>query len=213
MEPFLVLDDVAAPLDLGSVDTGQLLPSRFLRHPRGLGFQDFLFHDLRFRPDGSEVEDFVLNRPAFRKARMLVADRDFGIGSSREQAPWGLVDHGIRCVIAAGFGDIFHRNAIGNGILPVRLPAETCAALRQALHAEPGARLRVDLPAQTVRAPDGGVHAFEIDPAQKRRLMEGLDDIGLTLRHDAAMATFEAAYRRRFHWLFGAARRGAGPAA
>jgi 3-isopropylmalate/(R)-2-methylmalate dehydratase small subunit len=206
MEPFLVLDAVAAPLDPGSVDTGQLLPARFLRRPRGMGFAGFLFHDLRFRSDGSAIEGFVLNRPEFRAARILVADGDFGIGSSREQAPWGLVDFGIGCVIAPGFGDIFHRNAIGNGILPVRLPAEACTALRRLLQATPGTTIRVDLPAQTVRGPDGTLHRFEIDRAQKRRLLEGLDDVGTTLRHDASMAAFETDYRRRFPWLFDATR-------
>jgi 3-isopropylmalate/(R)-2-methylmalate dehydratase small subunit len=204
MQPFVVLEGVAAPFDQSNVDTDQIMPARFTRRPRKSGYQDYLFRDRRFDEDGREKPDFVLNQAPYRAARILVGERNFGCGSSREQAPWGLVDYGIRCVIAADFGDIFHANALKCGLLPVQLDAAVCASLRQQLHARPGATLRVDLPAQTVTGPDGATHPFRIDALRKRCLIEGLDDIGLTLQHDAAMTAFEEAYRRRFDWLFDA---------
>ena len=196
MERFVVLEGVAAPLDRSKVDTDQILPARFLRRPRKEGYAQFLFRDWRDDPG------FVLNRDAFRAARILVADRNFGGGSSREQAPWALADYGIRCVIAADFGDIFYANALKTGVLPVVLEARVCQALRGALHARPGARMRVDLPAQAVTAPDGATYPFAIDPFHKQCLLEGLDDVGITLQHEAAIAAFESRYRHRFGWLF-----------
>ncbi|MFO1363444.1 MAG: 3-isopropylmalate dehydratase small subunit [Burkholderiales bacterium] len=196
MERFVVLEGVAAPLDRSKVDTDQILPARFLRRPRKEGYAQFLFRDWRDDPG------FVLNRDAFRAARILVADRNFGGGSSREQAPWALADYGIRCVIAADFGDIFYANALKTGVLPVVLEARVCQALRGALHARPGARMRVDLPAQAVTAPDGATYPFAIDPFHKQCLLEGLDDVGITLQHEAAIAAFESRYRQRFGWLF-----------
>lgn len=202
MEPFAVLEGIAAPLDLSNVDTDQILPARYLRRPRKEGYQTFLFRDWRFREDGAEIPEFVLNQAPFRKARVLVADRNFGGGSSREQAPWGLTDYGIRCVIAADFGDIFYFNSLKSGLLPVQLDIAACVALRSQLHAKPGATLRIDLPNQAVTGPDGATYPFKIDAFRKRCLLEGLDDIGLTLRHDSAITAFEQAYRRRFEWLF-----------
>lgn len=196
MERFVVLEGVAAPLDRSKVDTDQILPARFLRRPRKEGYAQFLFRDWRDDPG------FVLNRDAFRAARILVADRNFGGGSSREQAPWALADYGIRCVIAADFGDIFYANALKTGVLPVVLEARVCQALRGALHARPGARMRVDLPAQAVTAPDGATYPFAIDAFHKQCLLEGLDDVGITLQHEAAIAAFESRYRQRFGWLF-----------
>lgn len=202
MEPLVVLEEVAAPLDQPNVDTDQILPARFLRRPRKEGYQDFLFRDLRLNEDGSEKPDFVLNLAPFRNARILVADRNFGGGSSREQAPWSLSDYGIRCVIAADFGDIFYINSLKNGILPVQLEAAECARLRAQLHANPGAKLRVDLPLQTVTGTDGITLGFKIDPFRKRCLLEGLDDVGLTLQYDAAITDFERSYREKFDWIF-----------
>jgi 3-isopropylmalate/(R)-2-methylmalate dehydratase small subunit len=202
MQPFHIVEGVAAPLAMAPVDTGVILPARFLRRPRHEGYQDFLFHDLRFDEHGQERPDFVLNQPAWRQACILVADRHFGVGSSREQAPWGLLDFGIRCVIAADFGDIFFLNAVKSGLLPVVLTEATCTRLREALTAQPGTSLRIDLPAQTVVAPDGEVHRFEIDAFRKHCLLEGLDDIGVTLQHDSALRAFEQTYRQRFDWLF-----------
>jgi 3-isopropylmalate/(R)-2-methylmalate dehydratase small subunit len=202
MEPFVVLEAVAAPLDQSNVDTDQIMPGRFQRQPRKNSFKDFLFHDLRFREDGSEKLDFVLNQAPYRQARILVAERNFGCGSSRESAPWGLVDYGIRCVIAADFGDIFNLNSLKNGLLPVQLEIDVCTKLREQLHIRPGTSLRVDLPRQTVTGPDGVEYHFEIDPFRKRCLLGGLDDIGVTLTHDTAITAFEQSYRQRFDWLF-----------
>lgn len=203
MEPFTRLTAVAAPLDAPNIDTDQILPARFLRRPRSGGYADYLFHDLRFEGDGSERPDFILNQPDYREARILVADRNFGGGSSREQAVWGLVDYGIRCVIAPSFGDIFFNNAPKNGLLPVRQDATLAAHLRTQLHERPGAQVAVDLEAQIVTAPDGTEHQFEIDPFRKRCLLLGLDDVALTLELNAEIADFEKAYRERRHWLFG----------
>ena len=196
MEPFVILEGVAAPIDRSKVDTDQILPARFLRRPRKGGYGSFLFRDLMDEPK------FALNQPAWREAKILVADRNFGGGSSREQAPWALSDYGIRCVIAVDFGDIFYLNSLKSGVLPIALDFEVCFDLRKQLHARPGATIKVDLPAQTVTAPDGSTHRFEIDGFRKKCLLEGLDDIGITLQHEAAIAAFETQYRKRFDWLF-----------
>jgi 3-isopropylmalate/(R)-2-methylmalate dehydratase small subunit len=196
MRPFVVLEGVAAPLDKSKVDTDQILPARFLRRPRKEGYGQFLFRDWMDDPQ------FVLNQAPYREAKILVADRNFGGGSSREQAPWALSDYGIRCVIAADFGDIFYFNSLKTGVLPVALPAEICSDFRKSLHQKPGATMKVDLPAQTVTGPDGSAYRFEIDAFRKKCLLEGLDDIGITLQHEAAIAAFEAKYRQRFDWLF-----------
>jgi 3-isopropylmalate/(R)-2-methylmalate dehydratase small subunit len=206
LQPFVVLEDIAAPLDQSNVDTDQILPARFMRRPRKGGYQDFLFRDLRFNEDGSEKPDFVLNQEPFRKARILVAERNFGGGSSRENAPWSLSDFGIRCVIAADFGDIFYSNSMKCGLLPVQLDIGLCNKLREQLHARPGVRLRIDLPQQTVTGPDTATYRFAIDPFRKRCLIDGLDDIGLTLSYDAEITAFENSYRHRFDWLFDYAR-------
>ena len=192
MTPFTRLEAVAAPLDLPNVDTDRVIPARFLRKPRDAGYGQFCFHDLRMRPDGSEDPGFVMNQPAYREAQILVAAENFGCGSSREGAVWALLGRGIRAVIAPSFGDIFHENCLQNGLLPVRLPAETVSTLRRDLHARPGATVTIDLGAQTVAGPDGAVHRFDIDPYRKQALLEGLDQIGLTLRHADAIAAFEA---------------------
>ncbi len=197
-----MLEGLAAPLDQSNVDTDQITPGRFMRRPRKAGYQDFLFRDLRFRIDGSENPNFVLNQEPYRKARILVADRNFGGGSSREQAPWSLIDYGIRCVIAADFGEIFYNNSLKAGLLPVQLDAAVCQKLREQLHERPGASMSVDLPLQIVTAPDGTAHSFKIDPSRKHRLLEGLDDIGLTLKHNVEITAFEQAYRQKFVWLF-----------
>lgn len=203
MEPFRILTGVAAPMDRPNVDTDQILPARFLRKPRNDGYEKYLFHDLRLNDDGSEKPDFVLNQAPYRSARIIVAAENFGGGSSRENAPWGLVDYGIRCVIAPSFGDIFFFNAMKNGLLPVPLAAELCAALRAQLHAAPGASMTVDLPAQTVVDALGESHPFEIDAFRKRCLVEGLDEVGLTLQYEAEIGAFQSQYRSRFDWLFG----------
>ena len=196
MQPFVVWEGVAAPIDQSKVDTDQILPARFLRRPRKEGYGTFLFRDWMDNPQ------FVLRQEAYKQAKILVADRNFGGGSSREQAPWALSDYGIRCVIAVDFGDIFYLNSLKSGVLPVALEFETCLTLRKQLHARPGATIRVDLPAQTVTGPDGATYRFQIDGFRKKCLLEGLDDIGITLQHEAAIAAFETQYRKRFDWLF-----------
>jgi 3-isopropylmalate/(R)-2-methylmalate dehydratase small subunit len=188
MEPFRTLDGVAVPLPMANVDTDQITPARFLWRPRREGYADVLFHDLR------RSTDFPLDRPAYRGAGILVAERNFGCGSSREHAVWALVDAGFRAVVAPSFGDIFFNNSFKNGLLPIRLPGERVAALRAALERSPGARIAVDLAAQNVTGPDGAVDRFEIDPFRKELLTEGVDEIEFTLRHAAAIAAFEAAY-------------------
>ncbi|MDF3836709.1 3-isopropylmalate dehydratase small subunit [Cupriavidus basilensis] len=202
MEPFVIFEALAAPFDQSNVDTDQIMPARFTRQPRKKGYQDYLFRDLRFRDDGSENPNFVLNQSLFRGARILVGERNFGCGSSREQAPWGLLDYGIRCVVAADFGDIFYINSLNCGLLPVSLDVDVCTKLREQLHRRPGASLRIDLLNQTVTGPDGAIYTFDIDPFRKRYLLEGLDDIGITLQHEAAITAFEESYRQRFDWLF-----------
>lgn len=202
MEPFTTLTGVAAPLDRPNVDTDQIAPARFLRRPRKDGYADVLFHDLRFSAPGEERPDFVLNRPAFRNARILVADRNFGGGSSREQAVWSLVDYGIRCVIAVSFGDIFWENSVKGGLLLIRADEATAAAWRGQLHERPGTTMTIDLDSQTIVTPDRSKAAFDVEPARKRRLLLGLDDIGLTLSHAAAIEAAEGAYRARRPWLF-----------
>lgn len=196
MEPFVVLEGVAAPLDRSKVDTDQILPARFLRRPRKEGYGQFLFKDWMDDPA------FVLNQAPYRAAKILVADRTFGGGSSREQAPWALSDYGIRCVIAVDFGDIFYLNSLKTGVLPIALASEACSDLRKQLHARPGATMKVDLPSQTVTGPDGSAYRFDIEAFRKKCLLEGLDDVGITLQHEAAIAAFENRYRNRYDWLF-----------
>ena len=202
MAPFDKLTAVAAPIDNPNVDTDQLAPARFLRRPRDEGYADILFHDVRKTPEGALKPDFVLNKEAYRNAGILVADRNFGGGSSREQAVWALVDSGIRCVIAVSFGDIFYNNSVKHGLLLIRQDAEAAKRLREELHAKPGATMSVDLAAQSFTTPNGATVAFDIEPSRKRRLSLGLDDIDLTLQHDAEIAAFEKTYRARRPWLF-----------
>lgn len=196
MEKFTKITAPALPIDQPNVDTDQIAPARFLRRPRGEGYADVLFHDLRKAEGGHIVDD-----PRFAGAKIVVADRNFGGGSSREQAVWSLDDFGIRCVIASSFGDIFYANSAKHGLLTLRLDEATCQSLRAALHADPGAEMTVDLEAQRITAPDGGTIPFEIEPSRRKRLLEGLDDIDLTLTHDDAIAAFEADYGRRKPWL------------
>jgi 3-isopropylmalate/(R)-2-methylmalate dehydratase small subunit len=201
MEAFTTLTGVAAPLDLANCDTDKIIPGRFLRKLRGPGYDKLAFHDIRFNADGSENPDFVLNKPAYRAAKILVASTNFGCGSSREAAVYVMFDFGIRCVIAPSFGDIHFGNELQNGMLPVVLPDATCATLRAQLQATPGALITVDLNAQTVTAPDGARHAFEIDANAKERLLKGLDDIGLVMQHLGDIEAFEQRHAAEMPWL------------
>jgi 3-isopropylmalate/(R)-2-methylmalate dehydratase small subunit len=187
MRPFTTLTAVAVPLDLVNCDTDRIVPARFLRQPRSAGYQNFLFHDLR-----ESDRDFVLDRPAYRGAGILVAAENFGCGSSREAAVWALAGAGLRAWIAPSFGDIFLENSFKNGILAIVLPADRVEALRAQLAANPGAEVTIDLPRQEVRFPDGSVEPFEVDAFRKECLVQGLDEIDLTLRYEPAIAAYEA---------------------
>lgn len=192
-EPFTTFTAIAAPLDLNNVDTDQIMPARFMRRPRDERYSAYGFHDLRFTPDGATRDDFVLNRPPFDRAGMLVAARNFGVGSSREAAVYALLALGIRCVVAESFGDIFFGNALKNGLLPVRLPEAAVTDLRTQLLAAPGAELTVDLPRNKLIAPNGTAHDFTIPPFARDCLLRGVDEIGLTLTLLPAIEAFEGA--------------------
>ena len=194
-EPFTSLTAVAAPYDRENVDTDQILPARFLKMPRAGGYGQFLFHDVR-----AEDPDFVLNRAAYRDARIFVGNRNFGCGSSREGAAFAFHDAGFRSVIAPSFSDIFHNNCLKNGIVPVRLSPETCGALRKALHDSPGMRLTVDLESQVVVEPGGARHPFEVDPFYREMLLKGVDELGLTLSLQDEIEAFEARYAKAWPW-------------
>lgn len=201
MEAFRKLDAVAAPLTVANVDTDQIIPARFLRTPRGTDHGQFLFHDLRRGPDGEPRPDFILNQPENSNAGILVADTNFGCGSSRESAVYALHDGGIRCVIAPSFGDIFYSNATKNGLLPVQLDREKIEAIWRTLKTANSTRIEVDLENQTVHLPDGTTHRFEIDPFKKQSLLEGLDDIDLTLRYSDAIEAHETAAADERPWI------------
>ncbi len=193
MEAFTRLDAVAAPLARINVDTDQIVPALYLQKPRSANFGDFLFRDVRHDAQGARRADFALNDPAYAQARILVAGRNFGCGSSREHAVWALVDGGFRAVIAPSFGDIFFSNALKNGLLPVRLPEDLVDGLLATLQARPGTRLGIDLAAQSVTAPDGSRASFEIDPFARHCLLEGLDELDYTLAQSARIEAFERA--------------------
>ena len=210
MKPFTVVTGTAAPLDRANVDTDAIIPKQYLKSIRRTGFGPFLFDDWRYLTPGDLSVDpatrqpnpgFVLNRPAHRGATILLARENFGCGSSREHAVWALADHGFRCVIAPSFADIFFSNCYKNGFLPVVLPAATVDALFAAVAADPATAITVDLPAQTVRWP-GGEAQFAIDAHRKQKLVEGLDEIALTLRHADAIRAYEARRRAETPWLF-----------
>ncbi len=203
MEAFVRFRAVAVPIDIADCDTDRIIPARFLRHPRGSkGYDRFLFHDLRHDADGGERPDFVFNREPYRGAGIIVADANWGCGSSREAAVYALLANGIRAVVAPSFGEIHRGNCVQCGVLPARLPAETCADLRAALHAEPGARVAIDLERRIVTAPDGRERRFEIDAFDRHRLLNGLDDHDLVMEHGSALAAFEAERRKREPWIF-----------
>jgi 3-isopropylmalate/(R)-2-methylmalate dehydratase small subunit len=201
MEKFQKLDAVAAPIPNPNVDTDQIVPARFLRLPRESGYGKHLFHDLRFDDSGAEKPNFVLNQPAYRSARILVGEKNFGCGSSREHAVYALWDYGIRAVIAPSFGDIFYGNSFKNGFLPVVLPADAVAALRADITQKPGSRVVVDLERQEVTAPSGSAHRFDIDPFRKQCLLQGVDEITFTLGHDAQITAFEQRHAQDVSWI------------
>jgi 3-isopropylmalate/(R)-2-methylmalate dehydratase small subunit len=201
MEPFLTLAGIAVPLNEANLDTNQLCPSRFNKVPRGPRFAKILLHDRRFNADGSEKCEHILNQEPYRHAVIAVAGRNFGVGSSRETAVFGLITFGIRSVIAPNFGDIFFNNSLKNGLLPVRLPTSTVEMLMAQLLAERGAQMTVDLPNQSVTGPDGQIHRFEMAPLSKKRLLRGLDEIAHTQEYSDSIKRFERAQAKAFPWL------------
>ena len=204
MKKFTSLTAVAAPVDAVNLDTDQLIPARFIRKPRDHeDYHLYLFHDLRYDETGAERPAFVLNQPAYRESRIIVGARNFGCGSSREAAVFALDANGFCAVVAPSYGDIFFNNCFKDGLLPVVLDEAVVDGLRAALHAQPGARMTIDLETQTLTAPDGAHHSFEVDPFRKHCLLNGLDDISLTLEHAAEMDAFEATYREEMSWLYG----------
>jgi len=196
MEPFISLTAKAVPLDLVNVDTDRIVPARFLRRPRSDGYQNFLFHDLR-----EADESFVLDRPEYRDAKILVAAENFGCGSSREAAVWALGGAGFRAWIAPSFGDIFLENSFKNGNLAIVMRSDRVTQLRDQLRASPGCEVTIDLPSQNVRFPDGSVECFAIDPFRKECLLEGIDEIDLTRRYEKEMAAYEQRQREETPWL------------
>ncbi|WP_376092667.1 3-isopropylmalate dehydratase small subunit [Roseomonas sp. CCTCC AB2023176] len=201
MTPFTTLTGIAAPLPMANVDTDKIIPGRFLKTIERKGLGKSLFADMRYDDDGREKPDFVLNQEPYRRAEVLIAYENFGCGSSREHAPWALVDFGIRCVIAPDFADIFNNNCTKNGLLPVRLPHEVCERLMQQSRMGANARITVDLQRQVVIGADGEEHHFEVDPLRKERLLQGLDDIGETMRLSPAIDTYETRVRAERPWL------------
>jgi 3-isopropylmalate/(R)-2-methylmalate dehydratase small subunit len=201
MEKFTTLTGVAAPLAMINVDTDMIIPKQFLKTIKRTGLGKNLFDEMRYKDDGSENPDFVLNKPAYRKAQILVAGDNFGCGSSREHAPWALLDFGIRCVISTSFADIFYNNCFKNGILPIKVSPEDLEKLMDDAERGANAVVTVDLEAEEIRGPDGGTIPFEIDPFRRQCLLEGLDDIGLTLKKDASIGSFEAKAAEARPWL------------
>jgi 3-isopropylmalate/(R)-2-methylmalate dehydratase small subunit len=200
MDKFTVLTGVAAPLRIMNVDTDMIIPARYLKTIQRTGLGAGLFSSMRFNEDGTEKADFVLNRPAYRKASILIAGDNFGCGSSREHAPWALLDYGIRCVIAPSFADIFFNNCFKNGVLPIALPQAIVDRLMAAAENGANATFTVDLERQEIAMPDGERVAFDVEPFRRHCLLNGLDDIGLTLQQGAAIDAYEARMRTERPW-------------
>lgn len=202
MEAFTNLTGVVALLDRVDVDTDQIIPKQYLKTIQRTGLKEGLFSDWRNRPDGSPDPDFFVNQPRFQGATILLTRENFGCGSSREHAPWALLDYGFRCVIAPSFADIFSNNCFQNGILPVTLQTQEVQELFEAANAKVGYQLTVDLAAQTVTTAEAKSFSFDIDPFRKECLLNGLDAIGLTLQHESDIAAYEARRRQKAPWLF-----------
>lgn len=201
MKKFDILAAVAAPMPKENIDTDQIIPARYLKTIQRSGLGKHLFAAQRYQEDGTENPDFVLNQTPYRAAEILITLDNFGCGSSREHAPWALLDFGIRCVIAPSFADIFFGNCFKNGILPIALPRALCDALMQDAQMGQNARVVVNLETQTIARPDGTVVPFDVDPFRKHLLLEGLDDIGQTLEKEQAIASFETRRQQANHWM------------
>ncbi len=201
MQKFEMLNGVAAPLNITNIDTDMIIPKQFLKTIKRTGLGKSLFYEMRYTQDGKELPDFVLNKPAYRKAQILVAGDNFGCGSSREHAPWALLDFGIRCVIATSFADIFYNNSFKNGILPIVVSADDQKKLLDDAQRGANATMTIDLLKQEIRGPDGGVVKFEIDAFRKHCLLNGLDDIALTMEKAEAISGFEKKNAASHPWL------------
>ena len=201
MDKFTTLTGTAAPMPLVNIDTDMIIPKQFLKTIKRTGLGANLFDEMRFDREGNEIEDFVLNKPAYRDAQIIVAGDNFGCGSSREHAPWALLDYGIRCVISTSFADIFYNNCFKNGVLPIAVSQEELDKLMDDAERGANATLTVDLEAQTISGPDGGEISFEIDPFKKHCLLHGLDDIGQTMEKVDAIDAFEAGSSAERPWL------------
>jgi 3-isopropylmalate/(R)-2-methylmalate dehydratase small subunit len=201
MEKFTTLTGVAAPLNMINIDTDAIIPKQYLKTIARTGLGKALFSEMRYKDDGSENPDFVLNKPAWRKAQILVAGENFGCGSSREHAPWALLDFGIRCIVAPSFADIFYNNCFKNGILPIKLPQEEVDKLLEDAERGANATITVDLGKQEITGPDGGVIKFDIDPFRKHCLLNGLDDVGLTLQKEDKIAAYEEKIEAAHPWV------------
>ena len=201
MTPFTTLTGIAAPMPLVNIDTDMIIPKQFLKTIQRSGLGKNLFDEMRYDRSGNEIADFVLNQPQYRAAEILVAGDNFGCGSSREHAPWALLDFGIRCVISTSFADIFYNNCFKNGILPVVLPPEAVAVLMEDARKGANARITVDLPSQTVTTSDGQSFGFDVDPFKKHCLLNGLDDIGLSLEKAAAIDAYEGKAAQARPWV------------
>ncbi len=201
MQAFTILTGIAAPMPQANIDTDKIIPARFLKSIERSGFGKNLFANYRYMPDGSENPDFVLNQEPYRKAEVLIAFENFGCGSSREHAPWALLDFGIRCVIAPDFADIFHNNSFKNGVLPVKLPRAVCEQLMEDSRMGGNAKLTIDLEREVVVRPNGEEIPFKIDPLRRHLMLNGLDDIGQTMQHVSAIDSYEAKQRATQPWL------------
>ena len=201
MEKFTTLTGVAAPMPIINIDTDMIIPKQYLKTIKRTGLGTALFSEMRYREDGTENPDFVLNKPAYRGAKVIIAGDNFGCGSSREHAPWALLDFGIRCVISTSFADIFYNNCFKNGILPLVVKPEELALLLDDAERGANATLTIDLEAQTIQGPDGGTLHFDIDPARKHVLLEGLDDIATTLRNETRIGGFEDKMAAERPWV------------
>jgi len=201
MEKFTTLTGIAAPMDMINVDTDMIIPKQFLKTIVRTGLGKSLFYEMRFNEDGSENPDFVLNKAPYRKATILIAGENFGCGSSREHAPWALLDFGIRCIIAPSFADIFYSNCFKNGILPIPLPQEQVDLLLDDAARGANATITIDLERQVINGPDGGEIPFDVDPLRKRCLLNGLDDIGVTMERKDDIQAYETRYHTERPWL------------
>ena len=201
MEKFTTLTGVAAPMKIRNIDTDMIIPKQFLKTIKRTGLGTGLFSEMRYKDDGSENPDFILNKPAYRNAKIIVAEDNFGCGSSREHAPWALLDFGVRCVISTSFADIFYNNCFQNGVLPIKVSPEDLAKLMDDAERGSNSTMTIDLASQEIRGPDGGVVKFELDAFRKHCMINGLDDIGMTLTKETGITSYEKKVGSSHPWI------------